>query len=151
MSKKFLVAVDGSDHARKALDLAADLAKASGAELVILHVVRYEPLPEGLKEYARMEGIPEEEERARYHFGHVTGDRITKDAKARAHDRGLDQVTTKGAEGTPADEIVAAAESEGADMIFVGSRGLSDARSLFMGSVSHKVMHLAPCTCVAVK
>lgn len=151
MSKKYLVAVDGSDHAWKALDLAADLAKASGAALVILHVVRYEPLPEGLKEYARMEGIPEEEERARYHFGHATGDRITNDAKARAQERGVAEATTKGAEGNPADEIVAMAKDEGADMLFLGSRGLSDARSLFMGSVSHKVMHMAPCTCVAVK
>lgn len=151
MSKKFLVAVDGSEHAWKALDLATDLARACDAALLILHVVRYEPLPEGLKEYARMEGIAEEEERARYRFGRVTGDRITSDAKARAEERGVRQVTTRGAEGNAAEEIVAAAEAEGADMIFVGSRGLSDAKSLFMGSVSHKVMHLAPCSCVAVK
>ena len=36
-------------------------------------------------------------------------------------------------------------------MIFLGSRGLGDVGGLLMGSVSHKVMHLAPCTCVAVK
>ena len=36
-------------------------------------------------------------------------------------------------------------------MIFLGSRGLDDMVGLMMGSVSHKVMHLAPCTCVAVK
>ena len=36
-------------------------------------------------------------------------------------------------------------------MVFLGSRGLGDAKGLLLGSVSHKVMHLAPCTCVAVK
>jgi nucleotide-binding universal stress UspA family protein len=37
------------------------------------------------------------------------------------------------------------------DMIFLGSRGLGDAKGLLMGSVSHKVAHLAECTCVSVK
>ena len=55
------------------------------------------------------------------------------------------------AEGNAANEIVATAESIGADMIFLGSRGLGDAKGLLVGSVSHKVMNLAPCTCVAVK
>jgi nucleotide-binding universal stress UspA family protein len=36
MSKKFLVAVDGSDHGWKALDLATSLAKASDAEVVTM-------------------------------------------------------------------------------------------------------------------
>jgi nucleotide-binding universal stress UspA family protein len=36
-------------------------------------------------------------------------------------------------------------------MIFVGSRGLGNVKSLLMGSVSHKVAHLAECTCVSVK
>ena len=58
MSKKFLVAVDGSDHGWKALDLATDLAAVSDAELIILHVVSYEPMPEGLQQYAKIEGIP---------------------------------------------------------------------------------------------
>jgi nucleotide-binding universal stress UspA family protein len=35
-------------------------------------------------------------------------------------------------------------------MIFLGSRGLGDAKGLLMGSVSHKVAHLAECTCVSV-
>jgi len=36
-------------------------------------------------------------------------------------------------------------------MIVMGSRGLSDARALFLGSVSHKMTNHAECTCVTVK
>jgi nucleotide-binding universal stress UspA family protein len=33
----------------------------------------------------------------------------------------------------------------------LGSRGLSEPKALFLGSVSHKVANLAECTCVTVK
>ena len=151
MSKKFLVAVDGSDHGWKALDLATDLAAVSDAELIILHVVSYEPMPEGVQQYAKIEGIPIEELKAQFHYSKTIGDRITSEAEARARKNGLDRVTTQVAEGSPANQIVALARSKGADMVFLGSRGFGDASGLLMGSVSHKVMHLAPCTCVAVK
>ena len=151
MSKKFLVAIDGSDHGWKALDLATDLAAVSDAELIILHVVPYGPLPEGLQQYSKIEGVPIEDLKAQFHYSRAIGDNITSEAEARARKNGLTRVTTKVAEGSPANEIVALAETEGADMVFLGSRGFGDIGGLLMGSVSHKVMHLAHCTCVAVK
>ena len=151
MSKKYVVAVDGSEHGSKALDLAITLAKASEAALTILHVVPYEPMPEGLQQYAEMEGIPPEEMNARFHYGKALGDRITAEAAERAHMAGLTNVTTEVAEGHPASEIVAVSSGLGAEMVFLGSRGLSDVGGLLMGSISHKVMHLSDCTCVAVK
>ena len=151
MSKKFLVAIDGSDHAWKALDLATDLAKSSEAELLILHVVPYEPMPEGLEQLAKAEGIPIQEERARLYASRTVGDKIASEAEARVRKQGLARVTTEVVEGSPASEIIAFAKSRSVDMIICGSRGFGDVKSLLMGSVSHKVMHLAPCTCVAVK
>ena len=151
MTHKYLVAVDGSDHAWKALDLAVEFAKLADAELVILHVVPYEPLPSGLREYAKAEGISLAEEGALYHANRVIGDKITEDAQAWARGAGVAKVTMQVAEGNPASEIVALAGSIGADMIFMGNRGFGDAKSLLLGSVAHKVMNLADCTCVAVK
>ena len=151
MSKKFLVAVDGSDHGWRALELAVDLAKASGAEVIALHVVAHEPSLRGLQHYAKIEGLNTEELTARYHLGKEIGDGLTAEAVSRANAAGLDRVSARVVEGRAAEEIAAEAEAEKVDMLFIGSRGLTDIAGLFMGSVSHKVMHLAPCTCVAVK
>ena len=127
------------------------MAKTGDATLIILHVVPYEPIPDGLQEYAEMEGIPIEEISARFHYSRALGDRITREAADRAGQAGLQQVATEVAEGHPASQIVAIAAARTAEMVILGSRGLSDIGGLLLGSVSHKVMHLAPCTCVAVK
>jgi nucleotide-binding universal stress UspA family protein len=58
MAKKILAAVDGSEHAWKALDLAADMAKQHGAQLVALHVVPFEPMPEALRRLRRPNTSP---------------------------------------------------------------------------------------------
>lgn len=151
MTTRYLVAVDGSEHGSKALDLAINMAKSAEAELTVLHVVPFEPMPDGLQQFAEMEGIPAAEMNARFHYGKALGDRITQEAAERAHMAGLSHTNTEVVEGHPASEIVAVAKALGADMIFMGSRGLSDVGGLLMGSVSHKVMHMSDCTCVAVK
>lgn len=163
MTKKYLVAVDGSDQGWKALELASDLANLSDAELIILHVVPHEPIPSDLQENARIDALAgnigahhalspsHTEGKARYQVYQTAGDMITDEAKSRAERAGVRNVTMRSAEGSPAREIVGLAESTVADMIFLGSRGLGDAAGLLLGSVSHKVMHLASCTCVAVK
>lgn len=151
MSKKFLVAVDGSEPGWRALDLAVELSQSYGAELTVLHVVAHEPDLQGLTHFANIEGIGAEEMTARYHLAREIGDGITAEAEARARKAGASRVTSRVVEGRAAEEIVAAAKSGGTDMLFLGSRGLGNFAGLLMGSVSHKVMNLAPCTCVSVR
>ncbi len=151
MSKKLLVAIDGSEHGWKALDMACDLARASDAEVILLHVVPVEPMPEGFREWAETEGIPAGDRQPLYRASRALGDRLTREGEERARNKGLTRITTRIAEGNPATEIIDLAKSQAVEMILLGSRGLGDARALLLGSVSHKVMHLAPCTCVAVK
>lgn len=151
MMKKILAAVDGSEHAWKALDLAADMAKQHGAQLIVLHVVPFEPMSEALRAFAEAEHMPVEEEEGRYHFARTLGDHLTRSAEARARGRGLSNVVGRTVEGKPADQILELAGSEHVDTIVLGSRGLSDDRALFLGSVSHKVANHAGCTCVTVK
>ncbi len=151
MSGKIVAAIDGSEHGWKALDLAADLAKERDAELIVLHVVPYEPMSDALRAFARAEHLPLEEEVARFHQTRALGDRLTHAGEARVRERGVTRVVGRTEEGKPSHEILKVARSEDVDMIVIGSRGLSDARALFLGSVSHQVANHARCTCVAVK
>lgn len=151
MIKKILAAIDGSEHAWRALDLAADLAKQHGAQLIMLHVVPVEPISEALRAFAEAEQMPVEEEEGRYRLARMMGDQLTRSAEARVRDKGLSEIVGRTAEGKPADQILEVAGSEDVDMIVMGSRGVSDARALLLGSVSHKVANHAACTCVMVK
>lgn len=54
-------------------------------------------------------------------------------------------------QGDPAQEIIEFSRKNSIDMIVIGSRGAGTVETLLLGSVSHKVCHLANCTCVTVK
>jgi nucleotide-binding universal stress UspA family protein len=53
--------------------------------------------------------------------------------------------------GRAARVILELASAEGADVIVLGSRGLSDLAGLVLGSVTHKVLHLAHCPVLVVR
>ncbi|HKZ28071.1 MAG TPA: universal stress protein [Acidimicrobiia bacterium] len=53
--------------------------------------------------------------------------------------------------GYPADALVEYARGVGADLIVVGSRGRGELAALFLGSTSHRVLHLAHCDVLVVK
>ena len=52
--------------------------------------------------------------------------------------------------GDPADALVAVAKNVGADVLVVGSRGMSGPRRFVLGSVPNKVSHHAPCSLLIV-
>jgi nucleotide-binding universal stress UspA family protein len=55
--QRILVALDGSEHSDKALDLASDIAAKYGAELVLLHVMSDKPLTDGERYLAETEYV----------------------------------------------------------------------------------------------
>ena len=77
-------------------------------------------------------------------------DSVLAPAKERLSKAGIKAIRLAIESGDPAQAIVRFAEVKKADFIVMGSRGLSDLGGLVYGSVSHKVGHLAPCTCVTV-
>lgn len=54
-------------------------------------------------------------------------------------------------DGYPPDALVAYAAEAEASLLVVGTRGRGDLASLFLGSTSHRAIHLAPCDVLVVK
>lgn len=61
------------------------------------------------------------------------------------------QITTRTIPGDPADVILTVAESESADLIVVGNKGMAGANRFLLGNVPNKVSHHAPCNVLIVK
>ncbi len=171
MIKTILVPTDGSEHAVKAITLAADIAEKYQAKLVLLNVLQQGPLPESLRHMAEVEHLTEpraqpvaDVARARIptlittpkgESARPVYEAIAKqvlDAGERvAKEHGATKVERISEEGDPTKRILEQAEKSHANLIVMGSRGLSDIKGLMMGSVSHKVSNLADCSCVSVK
>ena len=77
-------------------------------------------------------------------------DEILHDAVRDADVHGLTHpIEREAAAGGAASAIIDAAKD--ATLVVVGSRGLSRARELVFGSVSHQVVHHAPCPVVVIR
>ena len=175
MIKTILVPTDGSGHAEKAIVLAADIAEKYEARLVFLHVLQQGPLPETLRRMANVEhvaaatsdpasapfaavppaqfpaGIVNRKEDTSREVYEFVGRQALRRAEEIAKSKGAAVAKTVIEDGDPVRQILKQADKEGANLIVMGCRGLSDLKGLLMGSVSHKVSNLASCTCVTVK
>ena len=140
--KRILVATDGSDGGNRALDAAADLAKASGAALVVLTIGGNVTGAE-MRKLADADGDLSKmlESRAA---------QVLQQAGQRIRKLGVSPAALHCEWGDPAEAIIDMARREKAEAIVVGRRGHSRLRQLLMGSVSQKVASLAPCTVVVV-
>ncbi len=147
MFKKLLVAVDGSSHSNKAVKVAADLAHQLGSRLVFLHVIRDLPLPKELQDMIEAGEVIE----SRLEILKNSAAIIFEKASAIAEQNKVTQIETEIREGDPATEIVVAAQSHQADLIIMGTQGLSDLKSMVMGSVTRKVNNLSPIHCLIIK
>lgn len=136
MIKKILVPTDGSDRAEHAAELAIDLAKATGAELLFVNVVdevspafAYE-----LEAGAGYDIYQIAEERRKY------GEEAVSRLKARAEAAGA-RAAVSVIEGHPWQEILAEVEKSGADHIVIGSHGRRALAAAVLGNVTVNVIH----------
>lgn len=139
MPKTILVPFDGSSNANRAIDYGSDLATKYGAKLVLLHVIdyRFGRLPEELHQYAVSEHLNGRDE------VYAVVEKLLESAKLRVRNAGVEDVETDSSAGDPASVILDATKAADADLIVMGSRGLSELKGLLLGSVSDKVLHHA--------
>jgi nucleotide-binding universal stress UspA family protein len=147
MFKVILVPIDGSDHAEKAVTVAADLAAKYDAALHIITVMESTELAAPLHRFAEAEHITGGEAQIATYIS----DRFIERAREVATEEGAKSVKTSVEMGDTQKRILAYAEKVGADLIVMGSRGLSDFEGLMLGSVSHKIANSAPCTVITVR
>jgi nucleotide-binding universal stress UspA family protein len=135
MFNKILLAVDGSGHADKAVAQAGDLASAFGGEVLVFHV----------REKVWGSGLDVDVREGEASFAGETA--------ARLKERGVNARTERVAafSGHTAQRIIQAAEEYGADVIVMGSRGLTDLPGILLGSVTHKVLHLTKTPVLVVR
>jgi nucleotide-binding universal stress UspA family protein len=151
MIRTILVATDGSSHADMAVSLGGELAQAHDAKIILLHVISDigseigEGIPKHLQELADIEHLKIGEVLT------VIGEEILERARAQLREQGVEKIVTAMPSGSPAQAILDNAKAHSVDLIVMGSRGLSSFEGLMLGSVSHKVSHLAPCSCLTVR
>ena len=132
--KKILVAYDGGDPARRALDTAIELAKAFGAAVSVVSVVP--------KRLGREPMDPWDDEAV--HAKELV------EAKKLLLDAGIEAEMLE-PYGDPAHTIEEIAHKGGFDTIVMGSRGLGALERVLQGSVSEHVATHADATVVIAR
>ena len=149
MFKKILVALDGSEHATRALSYAIDLAEKYSASIILLSVAHHVYIPSSgdSMNFITPQVIQEcmEAEKMQKEKMLLQALEKIKKRKPNLH------VTTKLKEGRPANNIIETAKEETVDIIVMGSRGLGGVTQFFLGSVSDRVADEAPCPVLIVK
>jgi nucleotide-binding universal stress UspA family protein len=140
MFRKILVANDGSEGAKKALQTAIDVAKRYDAEL---HEISVE---ERLPHYAATVGeVMEAKQEAAEYFR-----KVTREAETTATAKGV-RLASHVLPGHEVETIVTFAKQHNFDLLVVGFMGHSKIFGRIWGSSSQNLTKLSPCTVLVVK
>jgi len=140
--KQILVPVDFTDHSIAALDTAVELARAFDSKLHLLHC--YPIQPGGISPYGI--AIPssyfaEIQAAAAKHLAEWQKEHVPADIR----------VDAQTSSNTPSESIVEKANEIGADLIVMGTRGLSGIKHVLLGSVAERTIRFAPCPVMTVQ
>jgi nucleotide-binding universal stress UspA family protein len=141
MARSIVVGTDGSESAAEAVRQATDMASREGARL---HLVTAYLDPQFLRVR-----IPSGAHTETVDLREVA-ESLLKRAARDAVSKGV-EVETHAREGHPAEVIIDVANQEQADLIVLGSRGLTGIKRYLLGSVSSDVSHHAHCSVMIVR
>ncbi|MBT2285301.1 universal stress protein [Paenibacillus polymyxa] len=139
MYKRILLAVDGSEHSLRAAEEAMKLGGSTTNCIIdAVHVVEFSKSKTEILHAQSQEEL---------------------ELKRREQLQPVEKLLTQGKimcrleiiHGEAASAIIEYADKENVDLIILGSRGLNVVQEMVLGSVSHKVLKLAPCPVVIVK
>ena len=130
MFNRILVAIDASEYSLRVVPTALEVAKKFRSQVFVVHVAEHD---RGRSTVYSTESAAE-------------ATRLVFDAVRLMREAGItaDGTVHDVAVGQVAKNIVETAAELRSDLIVMGSRGLSDVQGILLGSVTHKVMQLAP-------
>jgi nucleotide-binding universal stress UspA family protein len=135
-------ATDGSEAADRALEAVRTLASESGARVIAVHTAEYAVGHAGVGRAGSMpQHVDEDELQAKIakQVSELSAQGVN------AHSR-----IVPGEDGGAARIIAAVATEEGADLIVAGTRGHTALGGLLVGSVTQRLLHIAPCPVLVV-
>ena len=147
MIDAILVATDASPAANRALAMAIEMAGKHGARLDIIYVIREMQIPAKLRKMAEVENLAS----TRGDVLMFVANQVLEEAAERARKNGVESVKTYVGSGDPSSAIINHAKRRKNDLVVLGTRGLSKAEGLLLGSVSRKVLNLCKINCLVVR
>jgi nucleotide-binding universal stress UspA family protein len=137
MFKTIIWATDGSEAADRALPTALELTAAGRGELLVVHA------DERLGGRAAGAHILADEENIQRELDSKVRELIESGVNASLQ-------VVHGLNREPADLIADAAKENEADVIVVGTRGHGRIAGVLLGSITQRLLHVAPCPVLAV-
>ena len=147
-----LLATDGSPDSWKSVEMVKEIGFPVGSTITLLHVIR--------KHLYETDQFVDRAGKSQVEFSKLAknlcrdrssdGVRLLKDSRDALSSLPI-SIDERIALGHEAKEILKAARQEKADLIILGSKGMTGLRRFLMGSVAHTVSHHAPCSVLVVR
>jgi nucleotide-binding universal stress UspA family protein len=141
--KKIFVAIDGSEISDRALEAACVLARLFTAEIILVNVEQGFP-PNDFEPFNVSQTVTIDE------VLYAASKKLLAHAEQKANALGIADIRTHSGLGDPAGYILELAKEEKPDLIVLGRRGRGQLAGLLLGSVSQKLVSLAPCKVLVV-
>ena len=153
--KRILLVTDGSPYSQLAARYLARFPFPPGVEIRVLHVLPPIQRPYMMEPYfggwqTVYLTIPEDEQENLNETQTRAGEALLARTSGLLARHGIES-TPALLRGDAATEIIEYVKNNQVDLIVAGSRGLSQFQSFWMGSVSRKLVHYAPCSVLIVK
>lgn len=143
---KILCAIDGSRHSQWALDWLPNVCSPGDCSLLLVHAI----------DMTQFRSLSKRDRKTRLALVNLLdcslegAARVLEWAELKAA-ASWGPVRAKLLRGSPADAVARSAKREQADLLVIGSRGVTEFQPMLLGSVSRKLLMQAPCPVLAVK
>ncbi|MGD8624452.1 MAG: universal stress protein [Anaerolineae bacterium] len=143
MFERILVPVDGSKHARCAVETAIELALCHGSSVFLLHVIRDLSLPREILSMIQAGEVTA----SRKEILQDSAEIILGNAQEKFEAAGIQGVASEYVLGDPASKILEYAERHDVDLLIIGHRGLGPSEGL-LGGVARKIVNRTQVSCL---